>query len=234
VSLAVNAAAVLALPVAFAAARSAVTGIPFARMFHLLVPATVVITANLLGIAHALHYRVASREQEVAAARLEARRTGAELAALQAQVHPRVLFGALAAVSARMGTDVAGAERLLARLGDLLRLCLGRPDARHVPLAQALEYAAAYLEVGRAARGGRTVVRVDADPDARAVPVPRGVLQPLLDDVLRGPAGCITLRAEVAEGRLRLAVRTGGDAYRGQVLEMPLPAAAAIESEVGA
>ncbi|HEX6041417.1 histidine kinase [Longimicrobium sp.] len=225
-----NAAAVLGLTLAFVGMRSAVTGAPFARTFHLVYPAAIVIATNLLGIAHALHYRVASREQEVVAARLEARRARTELSALQAQVHPRLMFDALDAVSARMGTDVPAAERLLARLGDLLRLSLGRADADTVPLADALDHAAAYLEVARAARGERTTVTVDADPPARAVPVPRGLLRPLLDDALRATPGRVTLHAAVADGGLRVTLETGGDAGE-RIIEMPLPAAAAVESE---
>ena len=210
--LAANVAAALGLTLAYACLRTAAAGVPFPRAFHFAFPSFTIVAAHILGIGHALHYHAESRAQQAAAGELEARRTRAELAALQARLHPRFLFGALGSVAALMRTDVPAAERVLARLGDLLRLSLGRPRAGRPPLGEELDFAAAYLEVEAARRGGGLAVRVDAEPAARSVPIPRLLLQPLVEAALAGRAGRITLGASVDGDALRIEVREEGGA----------------------
>jgi histidine kinase len=59
----------------------------------------------------------------------------AQLAQLKAQLRPHFLFNALNTVSALMHADVARADRLLARLGDLLRASLRAGEQEFTTLA---------------------------------------------------------------------------------------------------
>lgn len=70
----------------------------------------------------ALDYRDAFRERGVRAAQLETQLALAQFQALRAQLHPHVLFNSLNAISALMHKDVERADRMLARLSELLRI----------------------------------------------------------------------------------------------------------------
>jgi LytS/YehU family sensor histidine kinase len=59
----------------------------------------------------------------------------AQLAQLQGQLRPHFLFNALNTVSALMHTDVARADRLVATLGDLLRISLRSNESRMWPFS---------------------------------------------------------------------------------------------------
>lgn len=130
------------------------------------------------------HYR-ASRDREVRLVELENEMTKVRLQALEARLHPHFLFNALNTVSAVMYEDVEQADRILTRLGDLLRRSLRHDPGSEVPLEEELETLELYLEVIRARFGDRLQVSVEADPATRRVRVPPFVLQPLVENAIR-------------------------------------------------
>src|SRR5262249_35548002 len=85
---------------------------------------------------HAWDYYRKLRERETQAAELAARLAQAQLQTLRMQLNPHFLFNTLNAVSSLMLKDVAAANRMLSRLGDLLRWTLERSDQQEVPLQQ--------------------------------------------------------------------------------------------------
>lgn len=174
------------------------------------------IYAIIVGIVLGARAYRALRDREVAAARLETRLAEAETAALRAQLQPHFLFNTLNAISALVPDDPVSAQRLIARLGDLLRLSIDQRRSQRGALADELEFTDTYLAIEEARLGPRLRVVRRIASEALAVPVPSLLLQPLVENAVRhGVAplvagGTLTIEADLREGRLRLMVADDG------------------------
>src|SRR5215207_4233425 len=89
------------------------------------------------------------REGELRAARLQTQLTQAQLEALKMQLQPHFLFNTLHSISALVHRDPDAADRMIARLGDFLRLTLENSGAQEVSLQKELEFLTCYLEIER-------------------------------------------------------------------------------------
>jgi hypothetical protein len=136
----------------------------------------------------------------------ERRATEAQLRLLQGQIEPHFLFNTLANVISLMDHDLPKARRVLLSFTEYLRSALGSLRRDEGPLAQELDLAEHYLRLAQARMEDRLRYSIEADPRARAVPVPPLLLQPLVENaVVHGlePAiegGQVRLRAQL-EGR---------------------------------
>lgn len=179
-----------------------------------------ILVAIVLG---ARAYR-ALRDRELAAARLQAQLAEAEAAALRAQLQPHFLFNTLNAISALVPDDPGTAQRLIARLGDLLRLSIDERRAERCPLADELEFADAYLAIEEARLGDRLRVVRRVDPQALATRVPALLLQPLVENAVRHgiapivAGGTIEIHAALLGDTVRIVVADDG-AGAGTVVE---------------
>ncbi|HKA87893.1 MAG TPA: histidine kinase [Haliangiales bacterium] len=154
--------------------------------------------------------------QALAAARLRAELDRAELALLRMQLHPHFLFNTLHAIATLVRHDPDAAERMIARLGELLRMTLAAADVEEVPLWRELELLAPYLDIQRTRFSDRLSVDIDVDDPARQARVPSFVLQPLVENAIRhgiapraGP-GRIVIRARRDGAALRVEVEDDG------------------------
>lgn len=109
----------------------------------------------------------------------------AQLAQLQGQLRPHFLFNALNTVSALMQTDVARADRLVATLGDLLRISLGSLGNGMTPLAEELRTLALYTDIMTERFRDRVTLDWQVDQTLLDAPVPALLLQPLLENVFK-------------------------------------------------
>jgi LytS/YehU family sensor histidine kinase len=151
------------------------------------------------------------------AARLQQQLAEAQLHALGAQLHPHFLFNTLHVISALVRHEPKRAEELIARLSELLREMLESSDRVEIPLSEELAFLEKYVDIQEARFGPRLVVTCDVQPaEALDVPVPRLVLQPLVENAIRhGTArragvGTVDVRAECFNGRLTMVVRDDG------------------------
>lgn len=170
----------------------------------------------LIGLLHAWRYYRRSRERELQAAQLEGELNRARLDRLEAQLQPHFLFNTLNAISSLMYHDPAAADRMLGRLADLLRLTFSRSSAPETSLREELEWLGWYLEIMQLRFGDRLTVKLEIEPDAPALAVPRLILQPLVENALRhgaakraGPA-TVRISAGRTGDRLSLAVQDDG------------------------
>jgi two-component system LytT family sensor kinase len=170
----------------------------------------------VLGVIHAVQYYEGLRQRELEAVRLQGSLAEARLQALKTQLNPHFLFNALNSVSTLMHRDVDAAERVLARLSDLLRMSLQDRDAQEVPLRRELELLDPYLEIERTRFPDRLEVERRIDPAVLELHVPHLILQPLVENAVRhgiapraGP-GRVEVAAERVDGTLRLVVRDDG------------------------
>jgi signal transduction histidine kinase len=171
---------------------------------------------GLVGVGHALNYSLQLAERERRAAQLESKLAAAQLQLLQLQLNPHFLLNTLNAISALIYQDVEVADRMVAQLGDLLRLLLDRFGTQEVTLEEELEFIGKYLEIEQERFGARLRVREEVEAGLLRARVPPLTLQPLVENALKhgiGPAksaGRITLRARRERGRLRLEVEDDG------------------------
>jgi two-component system, LytTR family, sensor kinase len=171
----------------------------------------------LVGIAHALEYRQESERRALDSAHLETRLVEAQLQSLQRQLQPHFLFNTLNAISGLMRTDVDAADRMMDRLGDLLRMALDSSNVQEVPLKEELEMLQKYLDIEQVRFGHRLTVVMRIEPAALAAQVPNFLLQPLVENAVRHGVAPHTRPGRVAidarrEGeRLVLRIRDSGD-----------------------
>lgn len=170
----------------------------------------------IVSVAHTFGYYQKFHERELSALELEKRLTQAKLQALQMQINPHFLFNTLHAISALMHKDVEAADRMIARLSDLLRYALESTEAHEVPLQQELDFLDRYLEIEQTRFGKRLTVHKEIDQDALQAKVPNLVLQPLVENAIRhgiepqAKPGRIELRAQRVANQLQLQVCDNG------------------------
>jgi len=109
----------------------------------------------------------------------------AQLAQLQGQLRPHFLFNSLNTVSALMHTDVTGADRLVAALGDLLRISLRSIENEMTPLAEELRTLELYANIMRERFRDRVTLSWQTDRTLLDIPVPVLMLQPLLENAFK-------------------------------------------------
>jgi sensor histidine kinase YesM len=165
---------------------------------------------------HAWVYYRRFREREAHAAELAGRLAQAQLQALRMQLNPHFLFNTLNAVSSLMLKDVTAANKMLARLGELLRLTLQTSHQQEVPLQQEIEFLRRYLEIEQIRFGERLQLKVELDPSTLDAAVPNLILQPLVENAIQHAiepqeaGGQIELRSSRDNGRLVLQVSDNG------------------------
>lgn len=175
----------------------------------------------IVAVAHAIDYGRRYRERQLRASRLEARLAQVQLEVLRMKLQPHFLFNTLHAISTLMHRDADAADRMLAQLGDLLRLTIERIGVHEVALKEELEFLRSYLEIEQTRFEDRLRVIIDAEPETLDAYVPNLILQPLVENSIRhgiaprATPGNVEVRAERADGRLRLIVRDDGPGLSG-------------------
>jgi signal transduction histidine kinase len=139
----------------------------------------------LVGVGHGLEYYRFYREREAHSAYLAARLAQAELEMLKSQLHPHFLFNTLHAISALMHRDVKAADRMIARLSELLRVALDYTGTQEVSLQEELAFLEPYVEIERVRLGDRLTVEYDIQPRVLDARVPHMILQPLVENAIR-------------------------------------------------
>jgi two-component system, LytTR family, sensor kinase len=174
------------------------------------------IYALLLLLHQAFRYYQRFREGELRAAQLETQLSQAQLQALKMQLHPHFLFNTLHSISALVHKDPECADRMIARLGDFLRLTLENSGAQEVSLQKELEFLRCYLEIERVRFQDRLTTHMEIDSQALDTPVPNLILQPIVENALRhgiaprSTPGRIEISAKRKNGSLRIEVQDNG------------------------
>lgn len=196
-------------PVEFAAAFGRVLVATF--FFNLLIYWVIVITQQ------GLDYYRQFQERGIQTAELETRLTEARLQALQMQLNPHFLFNTLNAISSLMHKDVDTADRMIAKLSELLRYTLESTNEQEVSLRQEVAFLDGYLEIQQARFGERLIVQREIGPEVLESRVPNLILQPLVENAIQhgiaphARVGQVHLRATRRNDRLELEVRDNGN-----------------------
>jgi two-component system LytT family sensor kinase len=161
-----------------------------------------------------------SRRRSIAAATYSRQLAEARLHVLSAQLQPHFLFNTLHAISALVWEDPARADRLLARLSEMLRITLRSGSRVETTLTEEVALLQRYAEIQETRYGDRLRVRFEVEAGVGDALVPRLILQPLVENAIRHgitrriTPGLVEVRAWRGEGRLHLTVRDDGVGLR--------------------
>jgi LytS/YehU family sensor histidine kinase len=173
----------------------------------------------IIAVSDAFDYYRKYRERELRASELEKHLAQAKLQALQMQLNPHFLFNTLHSISSLMHHDVEAADRMIARLSDLLRAALAGAGTQQVTLRQELDLLQLYLAIEQVRFGSRLTVKLNIAPDTLGAQVPNLILQPLVENAIRhgieprARPGCIELRAHRQDASLALVVSDDGAGF---------------------
>jgi LytS/YehU family sensor histidine kinase len=117
-------------------------------------------------------------------------------------------------ISAVMYENVRVADRMVARLSELLRATLYASDRRETTLAEELHVADLYLDIMRARLENHLDVQVDVPEELRDVLVPTMILQPLLENAIKHG-----ISPEQVDIRIEIAVRRDGESLELRVAD---------------
>jgi len=181
--------------------------LPSSFALHFLVYWAIVIATR------SFEYYRESQLRALRSSQTEARLNEARLQLLRAQLQPHFLFNALNAISEMVHEDADRADRMIGSLSELLRVSLDEGD--QVPLIEEVRIAQLYLDIQQARFGDRLRVAWDVPEDCAAYPVPRLLLQPLLENAVQhgvsaSPSGG-TVEIAVRETRGGLSITVSDD-----------------------
>lgn len=165
---------------------------------------------------HAFNYYHDYQQGQVRASQLEAQLSKAQLQALKMQLNPHFLFNTLNSISTLMLTNVDTAHKMLARLGDFLRMTLQSDNDIEVTLEQELDFLKCYLEIEHMRFRDRMTVQFEIEERALDIPVPNMILQPIVENSIRYAVapnpnhGEIIVKASINNSHLKMQVIDNG------------------------
>ena len=179
----------------------------------------VILYAVILTVCFAMREFRVRRASELRASQLAAEASEARLRQLTAQIEPHFLFNSLNAISNRMHEDVDAADRMISQLGDLLRAAYESDASVLVPLSREIAWLRNYLSMMAERFRGRLEYDVDVDDGLDAVPVPRLLIQPLVENALKhglaARGGRVSVAVRRCNGELEYAVSDDGVGLEG-------------------
>jgi len=132
------------------------------------------------------------------------------------QLNPHFLFNTLHTISALIHENPEDADRIVARLSELLRVSLEQSDTQEVPLRQELSFLERYLQIEQTRFQDRLAVEMEVEPGLDHVLVPSLILQPLVENAIRHgiepreDTGRVKIAARRLDGMLELKVSDNG------------------------
>ncbi len=167
-------------------------------------------------VLHAIEFYRRYRERETYSLQLQARLSDAQLRALRAQLNPHFLFNTLNAATTLLHRDPDGADAMLTRLGELLRLTLRADPEHETALHEEVALLDRYLDIMRIRFSDRVTVTSRVSPAVANALVPSFILQPIVENAfehgvarLQRP-GVIEIAARADDDTLVLVVRDNG------------------------
>ena len=115
---------------------------------------------------------------------LQLKEKEAELNALQSQINPHFLYNTLDSIywkaQAKKETEIA---EMVWTLSHLFRVSLSKGN-RYTTVAQEFEFLEQYLRLQHLRYGSKISYQIDLDTEARNIPIPKLILQPLVENAI--------------------------------------------------
>ena len=167
------------------------------------------------GLAALEYYRkYESKQKELA--QMETQLSKARLNALKMQLQPHFLFNTLHTISSLMEINTKSAQKVVARLGDLLRGILDSGARQKISLAEELLFVKNYLYIEEMRFHDRLTIQYDIMPESEHALVPAFILQPLIENAIKhgfssnSGVGIIEIQSNIGEEQLWLRVGDNG------------------------
>ena len=133
---------------------------------------------------------------------------------LESQFNPHFLYNTLENIRYMCKLEPATAERMVFSLSNLLRYSLDGSKAE-VTLREDLEHLESYLTILKRRFGERFLCRIDVEPEAMDLRIPKLVLQPMIENAVKYGFGkqlnlTVELKAYIHEGKLIMICRDDG------------------------
>jgi two-component system LytT family sensor kinase len=170
----------------------------------------------LYAVVTGLEFQRKFQKKQIELAQMESQLSNAQLSALRLQLQPHFLFNTLNTISSLMELNVKDAQKIVSKLGNLLRSVLDKEKKDIVPLQEELYFVKNYLDIEQVRFQDRLKIRYDTSEDALKCHVPSFILQPLVENAVKHGfahqigAGQIKVGARTEAGRLLLSVKDDG------------------------
>jgi two-component system sensor histidine kinase AlgZ len=135
----------------------------------------------------------------------------AQVDALQARIRPHFLFNSMNTIASLIRTRPAEAEQTVEDLSDLFRAALGSGESSGT-LGEELDLLGDYLRIEKLRLGERLGVEMDTAELPRDMPLPRLLLQPLVENAIyhgiqpRADGGTVSIRGRRPPGRVEITI----------------------------
>jgi LytS/YehU family sensor histidine kinase len=176
--------------------------------------------------SYALTYFRQFRDAEVDRARVRTQLAEAHLESLKSRLHPHFLFNALNSISALLHTDVERADRMIARLSELLRVSIENTGVREVRLSDEIDFLNRYLDIQKVRFEDRLTVAYNTTDEVAGAAVPSLILQPLVENTIRHGVSkvirpvTVQVEAYKENGNLVISVQDNGPGFDRPVDEV--------------
>lgn len=181
----------------------------------------------LVGAVQLYRMRDESQKHELRSSKLEAQLSATQLEVLRAQIHPHFLFNTLQAATTLIHEDPEGAEDILLRLSELLRVSVDESHIQEIPLERELDVLDLYVGIQARRFGDRLRFEFLIDKNVRDCMVPALILQPLIENAIRHGIGrhkgsdTVSVRASQEGVFLRLEVRNLNSSLENKPAGLP-------------
>jgi len=131
---------------------------------------------------------------------------------LQARIRPHFLFNSMNTIASLIRTRPAEAEQTVEDLSDLFRAALGASD-KPGTLGEELDLLDDYLRIEKLRLGDRLALDIDTRELPRDMPLPRLLLQPLVENAIyhgiqpRADGGTVRIAGRHSQGRVEITIR---------------------------
>jgi two-component system sensor histidine kinase AlgZ len=136
----------------------------------------------------------------------------AQVDALQARIRPHFLFNSMNTIASLIRTRPAEAEQTVEDLSDLFRAALGSGE-KPGTLGEELDLMDHYLRIEKLRLGDRLGVEIETSDLPRDMPLPRLLLQPLVENAIyhgiqpRADGGTVHIAGRHSPGRVEITIR---------------------------
>ncbi|WP_350292560.1 histidine kinase [uncultured Croceitalea sp.] len=109
----------------------------------------------------------------------------AQIDSLQMQLHPHFLFNTLHSISSMIDIDPNMAQKMLTKIGDLMRTMLENDLEQLITIEQELSFIGSYLDLEQIRYSDKMVVNYSIPEDILKKKIPNMLLQPIIENVIK-------------------------------------------------
>ena len=116
----------------------------------------------------------------------------AQLNTLRMQLHPHFLFNTLHSIASMIDIDTKDAQKMLTKVGSLLRIMLESDAEQIIPLEQEIAFMKNYLDLEEIRFQDRVTITYQIDENVLNALIPNMILQPLIENAVNHGIAKIT------------------------------------------